>query len=445
MADDPVLTALRQFAAEHPQLTVWRVAVSGGRDSMTLADACTRLALAQRLELWHVHHGLQSEAERQAAFCQEWAQTRKIPCVLRRVQVPARPAEGIEACARRLRYAALAEGMDAQTVVLTAQHANDQAETVLLAALKGSGPQGLAAMPPLRPLGQGWLGRPLLTLTAQQIADYAADNDLRWVDDPSNADLRFDRNWLRAEIVPRLQTRFPAIQRLGTVAHWQAEVQEVLNAYLDQTLDGMLDTSRATLSCSGLLREPSRHQLWLLRRFLQRCGAEQLPRREPLQEFLRQIAVMRPDRQPELSWTGGALRIYRDAIYWLQPTDTKTATWPQRWYWPAGADAVVLPHGQRLSRTELREHGLAWGKNDVVYLALRRGGERLQTTHGSRSVKKLLQEHDIPPWQRGQIPLFYVNDHCLAIIWPDGKPHIPRNRSDPPPLGALIIGLPGRC
>lgn len=424
MHDDPLLTALRQFAAEHPQLRVWRVAVSGGRDSMTLVHACVRLALVRDLELWHVHHGLQAQAGRQAAFCQQWAQTWGIPWVVRRVQIPTRPTEGVEACARRLRYAALAEGLDAQTVVLTAQHANDQAETVLLAALKGSGPQGLAAMPVLRPLGQGWLGRPFLALTAGQIADYAAANGLHWVADPSNADLRFDRNWLRAEIMPRLQTRFPAVQRLRTVAHWQAEVQDVLNAYLDQTLTGLLDTSRAALSCSGVLQQPPRHQLWLLRRFLQRCGAEVLPRREPLQEFLRQIGVMRPDRQPELSWAGGALRVYHDAIYWLQPTDRQIATWPERWYWPAGIDDVVLPNGQRLSRMDLQQRGLAWGADDVVYLALRNGGERLQTAQGSRSVKKLLQERGIPPWQREHIPLLYVNGRCLAIIWPDGKPYL---------------------
>lgn len=413
---EPVATALRAFLGQHSDIGRLRVALSGGRDSTVLLHALSEQDPERRARPMHVHHGLHPRADEQAEHCLRFAANLGYACTIHAVRVPERPAEGIEAAARRLRYQALAEGAGPEDCILTAHHAGDQAETFLLAALKGSGPTGLAAMPQLRRLGPCWLGRPLLGVPSLALADYAALRDLRWIEDPSNEDRRFDRNFLRHELLPRCATRFPVERRLAQAAEWQAEVMDILDGLLDPILAELQGPEPRSLDLQRFSAQPPARRPWLLRRFLACAGAPR-PRRAPLLEFLRQLEAAGSERSPALNWAGHALRSHRRVLYLLRPADLEPPVLPSRGLaWPVGARELRLPDGRVLTLAELQDAGV----NDSVELnvGFRQGGEWLRQRDGTRrALKHLMQERGIPPWRRSRIPLIWSRGELVAVLW----------------------------
>lgn len=414
-APEPVQTAAAAFVAGHPEFDTLRVALSGGRDSVALLHALARVDVDRRVQPVHVHHGLHGLADAQAEHCRQFARDLGYVCTVREVIVPAQPEEGVEAAARRLRYQALALGAGPADCILTAHHASDQAETFLLAALKGSGPAGLAAMPRLRRIGTCWLGRPLLDVPGTAVAAYAAAEGLRWIEDPSNRDTRFDRNFLRQEIVPRLRQRFPVDQRLPAAARLQAEVALLIDSLLDPLLDTLTGPNPDTLDLDGLLRQDELRRPWLLRRFATRRGLVP-PRRGPLLEFLRQLDQGNVQCSPELRWNRHALRTYRRTLYLGQEQGSAEALPIEGIEWPKGAEDLRLPDGRLLTAADLRNAGLT--SADGVRVAFRQGGEWLRLPGGvRRSLKNLMQERGVPPWRRATIPLIRRDGVLVAVLW----------------------------
>jgi tRNA(Ile)-lysidine synthase len=414
---DPVESAITEFLADHSGIRSLRVAFSGGRDSTVLLHALARQPLDHALDVVHVHHGLHPEADAQSRHCREVAQRLGLHCEEHRIEVPPAPPEGMEASARRLRYEALMRGLPRDGCVLTAHHALDQAETFLLAALRGSGPSGLSGMPRVRPLGAGWLGRPLLGCSDAQVAAYATRHGLSWVEDPTNTDIRFDRNFLRREILPALSTRFPAELRLSAAADLQGAATRALNLLLDRQLQdlGGMDSDSRTLGVAALLEQPAELHSWLLRRFVQRAGFP-APRRGPLLEFLRQLRQGGDAAQPELHWARVSLRCHHRQIHIVEsePTEVR-ADGPLAIDWPATAAALDLPDGRRLTRDELEAAGVDPGQ--PVRIRFRSGGERVSTPSGRRSLKKMMQERGVPRWRRARLPLVQVGEELVAVLW----------------------------
>lgn len=414
---DPVESAVSDFFTDHPGIRSSVVAFSGGRDSTVLLHALKTGLPGHALQVVHVHHGLHPDADGQSHHCREFAQRLGLHCEERRIDVPLAPPEGLEASARRLRYEALMHGLPRDGCVLTAHHALDQAETFLLAALKGSGPAGLSGMPRLRSLGAGWLGRPLLACSNADIAAYAVRHNLSWVEDPSNSDTRFDRNFLRREIMPALSTRFPAALRLSAAADLQGEATRALDLLLDRQLQDLAgtDPDSRTLDVAALLEQPSELHGWLLRRFVQRAGFS-APRRGPLLEFLRQLRQGGESAQPELHWAGVSLRCHRRQVHIVAAeTAGAQADGPSAIDWPATAAALDLPDGRRLTREELESAGVDPGQ--PVRIRFRAGGERVNTPSGRKSLKKMMQERDIPRWRRARLPLVQVGEELVAVLW----------------------------
>jgi tRNA(Ile)-lysidine synthase len=414
---EPVGAAVGEFLGEYPHFDRLRVAVSGGRDSTVLLHALAAQDPDRRVLPLHVHHGLHPFADHQAEHCRRFASRLGYTCGVLEIRVPDRPEEGIEAAARRLRYHALTQGAGPDDCVLTAHHATDQAETFLLAALKGSGPAGLAAMPRLRRIGRCWLGRPLLGVAGSAVAAYAAARDLRWVEDPSNDDIGFDRNFLRREVLPRLAARFPAERRLAVAAELQSEVIGVLEGLLDPLLDSLRGPWPNCLDVRALLAQPAARRPWLLRRFITRAGAATLPRRKPLVEFLRQLDDAAADASPALYWGGHGLRTYRGVLYVLAPGDAVAPDPPPEGIaWPPGASDLFLPDGRVLTLDELQQAGISDPRG--VRVCFRQGGERLRDADGKRrSLKNLMQERSIPPWRRSRIPLIRQDGELVAALW----------------------------
>ncbi|WP_265948349.1 tRNA lysidine(34) synthetase TilS [Dechloromonas sp. A34] len=289
------------------------VALSGGCDSVVLTHVLSRLPLAGRLSAIHVHHGLSPNADAWADFCARYCRDLSIPLNVRRVTVGLGAGEGLEAAARRARYAAFADG--AAGCLLLAQHRGDQAETLLHNLLRGTGVTGAAAMPGERRFGGLRLIRPLLDVSRSEIESYARQHGLAWVEDESNGDLSLTRNFLRHQALGLLSERFPAAE--SALAQGAANFAEAA-ALLDELAE--LDWTRAREGDAVrlvVLRQLSMPRLKnLLRHRLRKLGWR-VPVAARLDEFARQLQTAAPDRHPELLLPEGTMRAGRGLLRWL--------------------------------------------------------------------------------------------------------------------------------
>lgn len=289
------------------------VGFSGGCDSLVLLHLLSRLMLNGRLSAVHVHHGLSPHAGAWACFCEEQCALLGVPLRVRRVSVPADAGEGVEAAARRARYAVFAE-VDADCLML-AHHAGDQAETLLFNLLRGCGVTGAAAMPVERRHGERRVLRPLLDESRADIESWARQQGLRWIEDESNADWHHTRNYLRHAVMPLLTERFPAAgSALVRAAANFAEAGELLDdlAAVDWAAVGDGETARL-----ALLRALSPARLKNLLRYRLRMLGWQVPVADRLEEFVRQVRLAAPDRHPELQLPDGRLRVSGGRLHWL--------------------------------------------------------------------------------------------------------------------------------
>lgn len=394
-----------------------QVGLSGGLDSAVLLHLLHRLApeFGWKISALHVHHGISPNADAWAAFCAACCATLNIS--LRTVHIdvaPLRGQHGLEAAARTLRHAAYAQS-DSDFVAL-AHHADDQAETLLLQLLRGSGVKGAAAMPFISVPGNGnKLIRPLLAFSRQEILDYAQAQQLQWIEDESNADQHYARNFLRHSVFPLLSQRFPAVrQTLARSAGHFAEAAELQNdlAALDAR-DAISDRSLALTVLAQL--SPARAKN-LLRYFIETRGAP-VPSAAQLQEMLEQLTSPRQDAAVCVDFAGWQLRRYRGRI-WVEPKPP--ACDPElQLRWQGETELFWPPLGVKVSFNTLQGAGLSLAKLQQVpvSLRLRQGTEHLRPhpRARSRSLKNLLQESATPPWRRARLPLMYCGDQLVWI------------------------------
>ncbi len=409
------------------------VGLSGGMDSVVLLHLLQQISPQHswRLSALHVHHGISPKADAWAAFCTDLCTNLAIPLHVERVDIAPLRHLGIEAAARELRYAALAA--QAVDYIALAHHQDDQAETLLLQLLRGAGVKGAAAMPfikrtsahtpsPLVGEGRGEGGapanfilRPLLDVPRAELLTYAKQHELQWVEDESNADDSYPRNFLRQRVMPLLEQRFPASsETLARSAQHFAEASELLDqlAQLDAQnamQDGTLDVLR--LRELDALRARN-----LLRFFIGSRGAP-LPSSARLQEMLSQLCHARADAALRVAFGAWEARRYQDRVHVFPTLPRLDAAWQMQWH---GERELALP---QLGGTLCFEPGAGVGlslqklQQGGVVVRLRQGAERVQldARRPVRSLKNLLQEHDIPPWQRDTLPLLFCNEDLVAI------------------------------
>lgn len=389
------------------------VGLSGGVDSMVLLEVMTGLAapLGFVLGALHVHHGLSRNADAWAAFCADQCERRGIAFALERVTVARDTGTGREAAARAARYAAYARcGADA---VALAHHLDDQAETVLLQALRGAGPHGLAGMPSVRPLGDALLLRPLLDVPRSAIEAFARARGLAWVEDESNADTAHSRNLLRAEILPRLERHYPGYRdSLARAARNAGEAAALADEVALADRAGVLQDDG--LVADRLLGLGSARAGNVLRHWLREAGVT-MPPRIRLAEAVRQLAGAPADAQPEIVLGTHVLRRYRGCIR-LLPHHPEHPGWSVPW---CGEADLTLPGGLRVVAHEGEGEGIARARlqgRSAVWCS-RRGGERFQVAANRprRELKKLFQEHGVAPWERDRLPLLHVDGHLAWV------------------------------
>lgn len=391
------------------------VALSGGRDSVVLFDALRRLQASGspfELTALHVHHGLSANADRWAEFCTQLCRQSDIRLRVVRVQVRCDGGEGREAAARRARHAAFADC--AADWLALAHHGDDQAETVLFRLLRGAGVHGASGMPVERPLSSGVrLIRPLLGVSSAVLADYASACSLTWIDDESNADCRYRRNHLRREVMPRIRERFPGgVDSLLRAARHFAEAAAVVDEVAAADRAAVLNGSgRLATRCLLQLSEARARNLlrfeWALHGF-------RAPDARWLDEALRQLRAAGSDSGVHLSTRDGHLRQYRGELYLLPPSapiDEDGLVW---------RGEAALPWGEgelRLSPSIGEGIGRRLLLAETVRVRRRQGGEQLQPDRRRprRSLRKLLQEMAIPPWQRERLPLLWCGERLAWV------------------------------
>jgi tRNA(Ile)-lysidine synthase len=412
----------RQLTDLHAAGCCW-VAYSGGVDSHALlhALAALRPGFSCRVAAVHVNHGLQAGAGAWDQHCRAVCAGLDVPYVLLQVDGRAAAGESREAAARAARYAALSGWLPRGDCLLTAQHRDDQAETLLLQMLRGSGVKGLAAMPRRTPFGGGYLLRPLLACGRDALIGYAVANHLHWVDDPSNQDISLDRNFLRHQTLPVLRRRWPALSStLSRSARHCAEAALILEDLAREDLDALADGSSDSLHVSGLLQLSPARQRNLLRHWLTNRGAT-APSEAVLARIVIDILDSRSDAEACVRWGACELRRYRDRLHLLPQVPPHELPPSLEW---RPETALELPRtGGVLSASRHTGSGVRAAAFDgaAVRVSWRRGGERCRPA-GRRhhhALKKLFQETGIPPWERGRIPLVYIGDELAAVadLW----------------------------
>jgi len=394
------------------------VAFSGGLDSTVLLVALARLRLGAPLRAVHVDHGLHADSAAWSAHCSAVAAEVGVSFLGIRAVVERGAGLGLEAAAREARYAALAQGMTAGEVVLTAHHGDDQLETVLLRTLRGTGVRGLQGIRQRVPFGSGSLARPLLGWTRAELRERALAWGLRWLEDPANRDPRHDRSFLRTEVVPRLVARWPAAARSAQrLTEQMGDAERILEEVAARDAEPLADPRRLPRAVLAALDAPRQRNL--LRHLLGRVGFDPLNAAK-IDELRTALLDARRDAQPRVRWPGGEGRVYRSHLYLMRSLPD-----PSPEGYRAGMDARnpwLGPEGDLRFEPAASEPGLPESWLDAgLELRFRTGGEDfrpLDRAHG-QPLKRWFQEAAIVPWMRSRIPLLYRGDRLVAVgdLW----------------------------
>lgn len=381
------------------------VAYSGGPDSTALLHALATRTPRPALHALHVDHGLHAESGMWALHCRHFCESLDVPFETIRVTVDLTRGEGVEAAARRARRAAFAATLTPGERLVLAHHRDDQVETVLLKLLRGAGPEGLAGMRPLRPLGAGTLWRPLLDLPRIALLDYIAEFALDTVHDPSNDDPRIARGYLRGTVMPALAEQWP--QAAVSIAHSARLCGEAAESLRDAWMDalGLLQDDRGTLDAAGWLALPPAWRSPLLDHWLHAVGlsAPTTAQRETLERQVREAAA---ERLPLVGWGDTEVRVWRGRLWAMR----RRGDFDHGWTAPWRGEPVALPGGGTLA--------LSGGRLATpLTVRYRHGGETLrpQGDRHTRELRDLFQQGGVPPWERPRMPLVDAGDRLVAV------------------------------
>ena len=420
---DEISDKLRQFL-ESSKATRIIVAYSGGLDSTVLLHLLKNLSTQWHCQLLaaHINHRLHPNADAWVLHCQKQAERIGVAFQSVTVQVSGRHRQGLEAAAREARYQALQDIMHGNDLLLTAHHQNDQAETVLLRLLRGSGVTGLKAVAEYQTLDKGALARPLLSIPRMDIHCYAQQHKLEWLDDPGNEDLKYNRNYLRHRVIPMLAERWPMwCKTIKRYAINQAAASDVIDAEIKRYLHRCLLPGSNNLLLRAFIILSEHRQHLVLRAWCSLNGI-MIPNKHQLINICDAISIHINERN---ALGSGIIYISSDVgvgIYHATLSVVRLPSYgavlPVEWH--KDGDCEIPQLNLKLTRTELMRQAPALS-NQTLTVVFRRGGERCACHNGlgeplHKSLKKIFQEHHIPPWDRDKIPLIYAQ-HRLRLIW----------------------------
>ncbi|EPX9363763.1 tRNA lysidine(34) synthetase TilS [Aeromonas veronii] len=395
------------------------VAFSGGLDSTLLLVLAAQYAREHSLPLraLHVHHGLSPHADEWVAHCEAVCQQLAVELLVERVTLARGNGESLEAQARTARYQRLTARMREGEWLLTAHHQDDQLETLLLALKRGAGLRGLAGILPSQPFAGGLLLRPLLDMSRAELAEAAASLPFGWVEDESNQDVSYDRNFLRQTLIPQLKARWPAMAQTATRSMALCAEQEALLEELAES-DWHLAGEGEALHIGPLHALSPTRRNNLLRYWIRRQGGE-MPSREQLARLWQEVALARGDANPRLNWGRQSCRRFQERLYLVSPDlqpchQVLPLTVGEPLTLPDGLGELVVrmaEHGEDLLRAPRANEPISVRFQVAPGIPLKPVGRS-----GSRRMKKLLQEYGVPSWQRGRIPILYYGEQVAAVV-----------------------------
>ncbi|MET4694211.1 tRNA lysidine(34) synthetase TilS [Endozoicomonas lisbonensis] len=423
---ESVCSALQQFT-EFPSSLPFVVALSGGVDSTVLLHALVQLrhaGLISSLSAIHVHHGLSVNADSWAEYCQNLCRQWQVPLDVRRVDVNEALGDGIEQAARSMRYQVFEQLLPEQGCLLQGHHQDDQAETLLFRLFRGSGLDGLTGIPARRPLGKrGHVVRPLLSVSRASIEAYAKDHQLQPVEDESNTDQRFARNYLRQNLIPQIEQRWPGVsERLALLSGEVLENQQWQQQAVEEAADSVLTVAPdywnagQVVNIESLLKLSESMAFRVVRYWLKQKGLL-MPDRSVLNTLFAEVIHSREDAEPVLQLGDYEVRRFDGLLVLvpvLEPFSDKVIGWNCE------------------SRSELHVPASGWltldkdsarqlKKVSVCFRHNLPGSEKVRVAgrQGSKSVKRWLQEYRVPPWLRDRVPFLFYNGQmlCAAGLW----------------------------
>ncbi|WP_349028144.1 tRNA lysidine(34) synthetase TilS [Methyloglobulus sp.] len=392
------------------------IAYSGGIDSHVLLHLnASDERLKKKLTAVYINHGLQKEAEAWCKHCESVCNNLGIKFLSLAVNATAELGESPEEAARNARYEALKPLLGKDDVLLLAQHAEDQLETVLLQLFRGSGLKGLSGMPESMAFGQGKLVRPLLDVSKNAIIDYAEANQLEWIEDPSNQYTHFDRNFLRNDILPLLKQRWPSLDKtVSRSAKHCSNAQALIDTLSGDLLTAVIHPSDNTLNLSRLKDYPLLQQQLIIRQWFQHLGLK-MPSQNFVQKVLDEVVAARDDANPVLTTQGYCFRRYRNTLYCLKPTQNRLG---DELIWPSDDRLLQIVDDVTYEVVD-SSSGISaelW-RNARITVRFRSGGESIELPNrsGHHPLKKLYQEAGVPTWERARMPLIYLDDTLAAV------------------------------
>lgn len=385
------------------------VGFSGGLDSTVLLHAlASHSILSTKLVAVHINHAISSKAPSWQIHCEQLCQSLAIDFITESVQCDR--LANVEEGARIARYAVFSSLLSEQDCLILGHHQDDQAETVLLHLFRGAGVDGLAAMAESGRLGLGTLARPFLSHSRAQLADYAALHHLTWIEDESNQDINYSRNYLRQKIMPLLVEKWSGI--VGSMARTASHCQQaksnldVLATYDCPVLD------KNSLFIEPLLSLSFERRANILRVWL-RNNQVQLPSTSTFHRLIHEMIGARIDAIPEVSWGKVRVRRYQKHLY-LERKNTLNL--PACTEWAEFPSPLILEEARINLLAKKANQGLVVPEGAKIFVRFRQGGEVFSWHGQSKQLKKLFQEWNIPPWLRERVPLLYFNDELVAVV-----------------------------
>jgi tRNA(Ile)-lysidine synthase len=414
---DVVEKGFVSLSASHKKMKSMTVALSGGVDSVVLLHLLHQLQKTQKftLKASHVHHGLSKNADKWVKFCEKLCTKLSVPWDVHYIKLPQKKSLGIEGEARRLRYEKLLKSKT--DLIVLAHHEDDQAETFLLQLIRGAGVKGLSSMAHFDDSRRLW--RPLLNISRADIESYAKKHKLKWIEDESNLNTDFDRNFIRSKILPLLKNRFSHIIKVisRSSAHL-AEAQHLLDDLARIDLKNYLKSNdyKRKLKVKALEKLSNARAKNVLRYWLEK-NDQMMPSKDLLDELLRQVLMAKKDATIKIQLSNDfEIRRYQDEIYIVQKNQKGNKNYEIIW---KGESEILLPNGSQLNFKKVKGSGINFKflDNQKLKIRNRQGGEffKPDSKRPTKKIKQLLQESDLPPWEREFFPMIFVGDELAAV------------------------------
>ena len=401
----------------HKKIKSMTVALSGGIDSVVLLHLLSNIQKKHdfTLNATHVHHGLSKHADKWVKFCEKLCRDLSVPLDVHYVKLPQIKSLGIEGEARQLRYEKLLQSKS--DLVVLSHHEDDQAETFLLQLIRGAGVKGLSSMAHFDDARRLW--RPLLNQSRSDIESYAKKHKLKWIEDESNLNINFDRNFIRSKVLPILNNRFSHIIKvISRSSSHLAEAQHLLDdlAKLDLKKHLKSDKYEHILQVKSLNKLSHSRAKNVLRYWLE-INNQLMPSKDLLNELLRQVLTAKKDAELKIELSEDyEIRRYQDEIYLVKKNQQTNKNYEIVWQ---GEPEILLPDGSKLKFKKVKGRGISFTKikDKKLIISNRKGGESFKpdSKRPTKKVKQLLQESDLPPWERESLPLIFVGNELASV------------------------------